>query len=380
MKIAVPREAKLQEPRVPMVPKGVAKLVQMGAEVGVEAGIGATVNTPDSSYAEAGANVVDDRATLLRDAAVVLRLNPPPTEEVEMLAAGTVHISHLDPFFNQPLVEALAARPVNAVCIELIPRTTLAQKMDALSSQASLAGYVAVVLAAERLAKAYPMMMTPAGTLRPSRVFVIGAGVAGLQAIATANRMGARVNAFDTRPVVEEQVKSLGAKFVKIDLGDTGQTEGGYARELSAEQLEMQRQGMAKVCAASDVVITTARLFGRKPPLIIGEDMVAGMKPGSVIVDMAASEHGGNVAGTRLNEEVDVGGVRIIGLDNLPGRVAVHASQMYSNNLVNFLTHFWDDEAKSMRLDRDDEIMAGALITCGGQIVSEMLNKAYASQ
>ncbi len=380
MKIAVPREAKVNEPRVPVVPEGVAMLVQMGAEVGVEAGVGETVNALDSSYEEAGASVVGDRATLLGDAEVVLRLNPPPTEEVEMLAAGTVHISHLDPFFNQELVRALAARQVNAVCIELIPRTTLAQKMDALSSQASLAGYVAVVLAAERLAKTYPMMMTPAGTLRPSRVFVIGAGVAGLQAIATAKRMGARVNAFDTRPVVEEQVKSLGAKFVKINLGDTGQTEGGYARELTAEQLEMQRQGMAKVCAAADVVITTAKLFGRKPPLIIDADTVAKMRPGSVIVDMAASEHGGNVAGTRFNEEVEVGGVRIIGLDNLPGRVAAHASQMYSNNLVNFLTHFWDDEAKSMRLDRDDEIMAGALITCGGQIISERLNKHYAGE
>ena len=380
MKIAVPREAKVHEPRVPVVPEGVAKLVQMGAEVGVEESVGATVNASDSSYADAGASVVEDRATLLGDADVVLRLNPPSIEEVEMLAGGAVHISHLDPFFNRPLVEALATHDVSAVCVELIPRTTLAQKMDALSSQASLAGYVAVVLAAGRLGKTYPMMMTPAGTLRPSRVFVIGAGVAGLQAIATAKRMGARVDAFDTRPVVEEQVRSLGAKFIKIDLGDTGQTESGYAKELTAEQLEIQRQGMAKMCAASDVVITTARLFGRKPPLIITEEMVAGMKPGSVIVDMAASEHGGNVAGTRLNEEIEIGGVRIIGLDNLPGRVAVHASQMYSNNLVNFLTHFWDDEAKCMRLDRDDEIMAGALITCGGQIVSEMLNKAYASK
>ncbi len=380
MKIAIPREAKVNEPRVPVVPEGVATLVQMGAEVVVEAGVGKTVKVADSGYEEAGAQVVEDRATLLRDAEVVLRLNPPSTEDVEMLGAGAVHISYLDPFFNQELVEALAARNVSAVCIELIPRTTLAQKMDALSSQASLAGYVAVVLAAERLAKAYPMMMTPAGTLRPSRVFVIGAGVAGLQAIATAKRLGAWVEAFDTRPVVEEQVKSLGAKFVKIDLGDTGQTEGGYAKELTAEQIEMQRQGMGKVCAASDVVITTAKLFGRKPPLIIGEDMVAGMKPGSVIVDMAACEHGGNVAGTRLNEEVDVGGVRIIGLDNLPGHVAVHASQMYSNNLVNFLTHFWDDEAKRMKLDRDDEIMAGALVTCDGQIISEMLNKTYAGE
>ncbi len=378
MKIAVPREAKVDEPRVPVVPDGVEKLVQMGAEVSVETGVGATVNATDASYEEAGARVIADRAALLGAAEVVLRLNPPPTAEVELLATDSIHVSYLDPFFNRPLVETLAAGGVKAVCIELIPRTTLAQKMDALSSQASLAGYEAVVLAANRLGKAYPMMMTPAGTLRPSRVFVIGAGVAGLQAVATAKRMGARVNAFDTRPAVEEQVKSLGARFVKIDLGDTGQTDAGYASELTAEQLELQQQGMAKVCAAADVVITTAKVFGRTPPLIVTQEMVAGMKPGSVIVDMAASEHGGNVAGTRLNEEVEVGGVRIVGCENLPGRVAVHASQMYSNNLVNFLTHFWDDESKSMKLDRDDEIMAGALITYGGEIVSEMLNKAYA--
>ena len=378
MRIAIPREAKVNEPRVPIVPKGVAELVKMGATVGVEADIGATVRTADSSYAEAGANVISDRAALLHGADLVLRLNPPPIEEVAMLEAGAIHVSHLDPFFNQHLIEVMATHNINAVCVELIPRTMLAQKMDALSSQASLAGYVAVVLAAERLAKSYPMMMTPAGTLRPSRVFVIGAGVAGLQAIATAKRMGARVSSFDTRPVAEEQIESLGARCVKIDLGNTGQTEGGYAKELTAEQLEKQRQGMAEICAASDVVITTAKLFGRTPPLIIDEDMVAGMKPGSVIVDMAVGEHGGNVAGTQLNKEVDIGGVQILGFDNLPGRVAVHASQMYSNNLVNFFSHFWDNDAKSINLDRTDEIMGSALITCGGQIVSERLNKAYA--
>jgi len=221
--------------------------------------------------------------------------------------------------------------------------------------------------------------MTPAGTLSPSRVFIVGAGVAGLQAIATAKRMGARVEAFDTRPVVAEQVQSLGAKFVKIDIGDTGQTEGGYAKQLTPEQIAMQQKGMAKICAQSDVIISTAKVFGRKPPLIITEEMVAGMKPGSVIVDMAASEFGGNVAGTVVNQEVVTdNGVHILGHDNLPGRVAMHASQMYSSNLMNFIQHFWNEETKVLELKTEDEIMAGALVTNDGAVTSEMLQKAYA--
>lgn len=380
MKIAIPREAKPGEPRVPIVPDGVGKLVKLGAAVTIEAGLGATIGVSDDAYAVAGAKLATDRLALLGSADLVLRLNPPPADEIAALPKGTVHVSHLDPFFNRQLVQQLASAGVTGICMELIPRTTLAQKMDALSSQASLGGYAAVVLAAERLAKGFPMMMTPAGTLRPSRVFVVGAGVAGLQAIATAKRLGARVDAFDTRPVVEEQVRSLGAKFVKIDIGDTGQTEGGYAKQLTAEQIEMQRKGMAKICAQSDVVITTAKVFGRKPPLIITEEMVAGMTPGSVIVDMAASEHGGNVAGSKLNEEVEIGGVKVIGDDNLPGRVAASASQMYSNNVVNLLAHFWDEEAGTLRLDHDDEILAGSLVTHDGQIVSETLRKAYAGE
>ena len=377
MKIAVPREAEAGERRVPMIPASVDKLVKMGASVAVEAGLGSSIHVGDAEYEAAGASIVADRAALVGEADIVARLNPPPLAEVDLLTAGTIHISHLDPFFNQELIERLAARKVTALCMELIPRTTLAQKMDALSSQASLAGYAAVILAANRLAKGFPMMMTPAGTLSPSRVFIVGAGVAGLQAIATAKRLGARVEAFDIRPVVEEQVKSLGAKFVKIDIGDTGQTEGGYAKQLTREQIQMHRTGIAKICANSDVIISTAKLFGRKPPLIITQEMIAGMKPGSVIVDMAASEHGGNVAGSKLDEEVVIAGVRIVGLDNLPGHVAVHASQMYSSNLFNLIHHAWDDESKSMKLDLEEEIMAGAMVTHEGQIVSEMLRKAY---
>jgi NAD(P) transhydrogenase subunit alpha len=379
MKIAVPRETKADEPRIPLIPGDVGKLVKMGAEVVVESGLGKTVGLADSAYTDAGATVAPDYASVLASADMVLRLNAPTSAEAGAVAAGTIHVSHLDPFFNQPLVEQLAAGNVKTICMELIPRTTLAQKMDALSSQASLAGYAAVVLAAARLDKGFPMMMTPAGTLSPSRVFIVGAGVAGLQAIATAKRMGARVEAFDTRPVVEEQVKSLGAKFVKIDIGDTGQTEGGYAKQLTPEQIAMQQKGMAKICAQSDVIVSTAKVFGRKPPLIITEEMVAGMKPGSVIVDMAASEHGGNVAGTQLNQEVvTANGVRIVGDENLPGQVAMHASQMYSSNLMNFIQHFWNDETKALEVNTADEIMAGALVTNDGAVTSEMLSKAYA--
>jgi H+-translocating NAD(P) transhydrogenase subunit alpha len=233
-----------------------------------------------------------------------------------------------------------------------------------------------VVLAAERLNKIFPMMMTPAGTIQPVRVFVIGAGVAGLQAIATARRLGARVDAFDTRPVVEEQVKSLGARFVQIDLGETGQTKEGYARELSAAQLKIQRDAMAKVCAQADVIITTAQVFGRKAPVIVTKDMIAGMKPGSLIVDMAI-ESGGNVEGAVIGREVVIHGVKILGIDNLPGRVAVHASQMYSANLYNLLDHFWDKEHQVFPLNRDDEIIMNCLVTCDGKICNDRLNQYY---
>ena len=258
--------------------------------------------------------------------------------------------------------------------MEMIPRTTLAQKMDALSSQANLAGYTAVMLAAERLDKVFPMMMTPAGTIKPANVFIIGVGVAGLQAIATAKRLGARVDAFDTRPVVEEQVQSLGAKFVKVDLGETGETKDGYAKELTDEQKAMQQVAMAEVCAKADVVITTAQLFGRKAPVIVTQAMVESMKPGSVIVDLAV-ETGGNVEGSQVDEEVDINGVRILGLGNLPGRTCENASQMYSANLLALVDHFWDEEAKELKLDLEDEIMRGCLITQNGEIQNTMIKE-----
>jgi len=261
----------------------------------------------------------------------------------------------------------------------MVPRITRAQKMDVLSSQANLAGYVAVVIAAERLGKIFPMMMTAAGTIPPARVFIVGAGVAGLQAIATAKRLGARVEAFDTRPEVEEQVKSLGARFVKINLGETGQTAGGYARALTDEQIAAQRAAMAGVCAASDVVITTAQVFGRKAPLIITEEMVSGMSRGSVIVDCAV-ESGGNVAGSSPDEEVDVQGVLIIGLRNLPGRVALDASKMFSSNMFNLVIEFWDPGESWFKMDFDDEIIKGCLITHRGEIVNETISRHYSGE
>jgi NAD(P) transhydrogenase subunit alpha len=344
--------------------------------VQVESGLGCSCNFSDEQYVKAGAQVVEDRQAGLMSGNIILRLGRPPLEEVRVLINGAIHVSYLDPFNEKKLIQALAGQGVSAICMEMIPRTTLAQKMDALSSQASLGGYVAVILAAERLNKIFPMMMTPAGTIQPARVFIIGAGVAGLQAIATAKRLGARVDAFDTRPVVAEQVKSLGARFVDIELGETGQTKDGYARELTPQQLQKQREAMAKVCAQADVVITTAQVFGRKAPVIVTREMVAGMKPGSLVVDMAIGG-GGNVEGAVYGQEVVINGVRIIGLDNLPAHVAVHASQMYSANLTNLVEHFWNQQTKSFDLKLEDEIIKGCLVTHHNAICNEMLQKYY---
>ncbi|MXY57064.1 MAG: Re/Si-specific NAD(P)(+) transhydrogenase subunit alpha [Gammaproteobacteria bacterium] len=370
MRIAVPRETWPGELRAALVPSSAKKLVDLGFDVMVETGLGVVSGFPDGDYEAAGADVVKDIASALVSSEVVLRVRRPAEEDLDFLAEGTLHISFLDPFNEKPLIEKIAARGVTAVSMEMIPRTTRAQKMDALSSQASLAGYVTVVLAASHTPKVFPMMMTPAGTIAPARVFVIGAGVAGLQAIATAKRLGARVEAFDTRPVVAEQVQSLGARFVEIDIGEIGQTDQGYARELTAEQLEMQRQGMKRVIGYSDVVITTAQVFGRRAPRIVTRDMVEAMRPGSVVVDMAV-ESGGNVEGSVLDEVVDIDGVKLVGLGNLPSEVAHNASDMYSSNVTHFIDEFYDPENGRFDLDPADEIVAGCVLTRGGEVVSE---------
>src|SRR6266487_1304999 len=281
MRIFVPKETAPGEKRAPVVPETAKKLVALGAEVAVETGIGASIHRSDAEYESAAASVIGDHIAGLRDADVVLRLRTPPIDEVAHLREGCVHISYLDPFNEPDLIERLAAAEVSAISMEMIPRLTVTQKMDALSSQANLA----VILAAEELDRIFPMMITPAGTIQPARVFVIGVGVAGLQAIATAKRLGARVEAFDTRPAVEEQVRSLGARFVKVDLGETGQTEQGYATALTEEQLAAQREVMAKHCGLSDVVVATAQVFGQKAPVIVTTEMVRGMRPASIVVD-----------------------------------------------------------------------------------------------
>lgn len=372
MTISIPKENHPGETRAAIVPEHVAKLVKLGARIEVEAGLGLAGGRPDEAYAAAGAVVNPDRAALLGTADVILQLRKPPREEVAMMRSGTVLACYLDPFQSPELIQQLASRGVSAISMELIPRTTRAQKMDALSSQASLAGYVAVVLAAEHSDKIFPMMMTPAGTIMPVKLFVIGAGVAGLQAIATAKRLGAKVDAYDSRPVVEEQVKSLGARFVKIDVGETGQTKDGYAKALTEEQIQRQREAMKKLCADSDVVITAAQVFGRRAPILVTAEMLDAMRPGSVVVDLAV-ESGGNVEGVVPDQVAERHGVRIVGFANLAGRVPAHASQMYSANTTALVEEFWDRDAKRLVLRLDDEIIRGCLVTHDGRIVNEKL-------
>jgi NAD(P) transhydrogenase subunit alpha len=376
MQIFVPKETAAGEKRAPIVPETAKKLVALGAEVAVETGIGASIHRSDTEYKNAGARVIDDRTAGLRQADVVLRLRKPPIEEVSALQEGCIHISYLDPFNERDLIEKLAAAKVSAISMEMIPRTSIAQKMDALSSQANLAGYLAVVLAAEELDRIFPMMTTPAGTIQPARVFVIGVGVAGLQAIATAKRLGARVEAFDTRPAVEEQVRSLGARFVKVDLGKTEETAQGYAKALSDEQLAAQREVMAKHCAQSDVVITTAQVFGRKAPIIVTTAMVQRMRSGSVVIDLAV-ETGGNVECAELGKVVEVNGVRVFGYANMPSRAAIPASEMYSNNIGSLVEHLWNKERNGIVIDPGDELVRGCLITHAGDVVNETIKKHY---
>ena len=372
MQIGVLKETHPGENRVAVIPDTVKKLVKLGAELTVEATLGQGAGFADEAYAEAGATIASNRNDILAKSDILLRIRKPESDEVGQIKQGCIHISYLDPFNEGELVDALAKQGVSAVSMEMIPRTTLSQKMDALSSQANLAGYVAVMMAANRLDRLLPMMMTPAGTIKPAKVFVIGAGVAGLQAIATAKRLGAKVTAFDTRPVVAEQVRSVGAKFLEIDLGETGETKDGYARELTPEQIEIQKQGQKAAIAESDIVITTAQVFGRKAPVLVTHDMVEAMQPGSVIVDMAA-ETGGNVEGSVAGQEVLVNGVAIIGQGNWPNYVCRNASQMYSSNLYNMLNEYWDEENKSFVLNAEDDIIKGCLITHGGAIVNETI-------
>ena len=367
MKVATPRELTHDERRVALVPDTATKLIAARLDVAVEAGAGAGAFIPDGAFDAVGVKVITHAADLMKDADAVLKVQAPMRTEVELLREGAVLISFLQPSTQGDIVRALASRGVTAFSLELLPRISRAQSMDALSSQASAAGYKAVLMAAARIGKLFPMMMTAAGTVAPTRVLVMGAGVAGLQAIATARRLGAVVSAYDVRPAVKEEVQSLGATFIELPL-ETQEGEGGYAREQSEEFLRKQRQLIGEHIAKSDVVITTAAVPGRKAPLLVTGEMVKGMRPGSVIVDLAA-ETGGNVELTEAGKEVDVGGVTIIGTRNIPSTMPLTTSQLYARNVANLLLHLVKDGA--IALDFADEITKGACVTHGGEIVNE---------
>lgn len=376
--LGFPAELKPQEKRCAVLPVNVKAYKLLGATVHVQSGIGKHLHVSDGEYVTAGAKVVSSRAELLASADIVPSLHTLSTDDLSHLKPHTIIVSYLDPFNEKPFVTRLCEKKVTSISMEMIPRISRCQKMDALSSQASLAGYVMVMQAANQLDGVLPMMMTPAGTLKPTKVFVIGAGVAGLQAIATAKRLGASVTAFDTRSVVAEQVQSLGAKFLEIDLGQTGETGQGYAQALTQEQTKIQQREQAKCIADSDIVITTAQLFGRKPPMLIDAQTIATMKPGSVIVDMAA-ESGGNVQGSVVAQTVIQSGVSIIGTGNWANGVAKHATQMYANNVNSLVSEFWSLEDNQFVIDVEDEVQSGCIITHQGQVINSMIKTFYAS-
>lgn len=367
VKVATPKEIEQGERRVALVPDTAKMLIAAGLEVSIEAGAGASAYFTDDLYEKVGAKVVDQAGSMLPDADAVLKVQPPRESEISLLKKGSVLISFLQPATQAVTVKSLAQHGITAFSLELLPRISRAQSMDALSSQSSAAGYKAVLMAADRLGKLFPMMMTAAGTVAPARVLVMGAGVAGLQAIATARRLGAVVSAYDVRPAVKEEVQSLGATFIELPL-EAQEGEGGYAREQSEEFLRKQRELIGEHIAKSDVLITTAAVPGRRAPLLVSADMVKGMRSGSVIVDLAA-ETGGNVELTQAGKDVDVDGVTIMGTRNVPSTMPQTTSQLYARNVANLLLHLVKGGA--IALDFQDEITKGACVTHGGEIVNE---------
>ena len=358
-----------KDQRSPIHLDTLSALINTGAEIFFEEGIGDGITTTDNEFKKAGLKAAP-RSECISKSDLIITNQALGFEEISLIKSGSSLIGMVNPFSNQELINTCAEKNINLISMEFIPRITRAQKMDVLSSQANLAGYAAVIESAKHLSTALPMMMTAAGTLKPARVFVIGVGVAGLQAIATAKRLGARVDAFDTRDVVEEQVNSLGAKFVKIDLGETGQTDQGYAKELTPEQVQKQKDLQSDVCARSDIVITTAQLFGRPAPQLIDSNTIEKMKPGSVIFDMAV-ESGGNVEGSVADEVIINNGVKIIGISNLASSVSNHASLALSNNYNHWITDFYNKEENNINFDFEDEIIKSSVLVFNGKIVSE---------
>ena len=380
MIVGIPKETFHGERRVAIVPTSVSSLTKAGLDVIVEHTAGASAGFPDAAYEEKGCRIVSDRASLFAEAGIVLQIRMAGAAgevgdaDLHLVRAGQVVVGLSEPLIGAASAKALADRGVTAFSMELIPRITRAQSMDALSSMATVAGYKAVLVAAAQLPRMFPMLMTAAGTLTPARVFVVGAGVAGLQAIATARRIGAKVDAYDVRPAVKEQVESPGASFVELPL-ETGGSEdaGGYAKAQDDAFYERQRAMMSQVVAASDIVITTALIPGKAAPLLVTTEMIAGMAPGSVVVDLAA-ERGGNCEPTQPDQEVVTDGVTILGPTNLPATVPYHASQMYSNNITTLLLHLVKDG--ELVLDLEDDITQGTLVSRDGQVVHPRVREA----
>ncbi len=369
MKVAVLKEVRAGERRVALVPLGVKALLKAGLEVTVQAGAGAASSISDAEYEEAGASIAASTEEALGGAGMVLAVNAPPVEDVTSMSEGTILVSFLSPLTSPDLVRALASSKITGISMEMVPRITRAQSMDALSSQATVAGYKAVLIAADHLPKFLPMFTTAAGTIRPAKALILGAGVAGLQAIATARRLGAVVQAFDVRPAVKEQVESLGASFLETVEEVAAEGEGGYAKELSEDQHQKELDLIAGAIVDCDIVITTAQIPGRDAPLLITEDMVRSMRPGSVIIDLA-SETGGNCALTQSGETVVENGVQIMGPVNLPTGIPVHASQMYSKNIVTLVSEFIGEEGR-IELDFENDVVGPSTVTHQGEVTNE---------
>ncbi len=382
MKIVIPKERRAGETRVGGSPDVVRKLIDLGFQVSVEKNAGAGASFTDAAFKEAGANIAKDAATALKSADMVLKVQGPDIKELANYKKGAILIASLGAVGNPKDMKAYAGKGLTSFAMELMPRISRAQSMDVLSSQSNLAGYKAVLDAASEFGRALPMMMTAAGTVAPAKVFIMGVGVAGLQAIATAKRLGAVVTATDVRPATREQVESLGGKFLEVDpeMEKDAQTEGGYAKQMPPEYFEKQKKVVAEHITKQDIVITTALIPNRPAPVLVTEDMVASMNPGAVIVDLAV-EAGGNCPLSKLNEVVTTkNGVKILGHGNVAGRLAEDASQLFAKNLLNFITPLVDPESKKLAIDWEDEIVLGTLVTRDGKVVHPMLTAEKAVQ
>ena len=375
MNVVIPKETLDNESRVAATPSSIKEMVKAGLSVMVETQAGVKSHVSDTDYKNAGASIIDSKEELLSKADIVLKVLPPTLDQIVLLQPKSIVVSFCQTTIDIDTVKALKEQSVTGFSMNLIPRTTLAQKMDALSSQANIAGYKAVLIAASKLGVYMPLLMTAAGTIRPAKVLVLGAGVAGLQAIATAKRLGAQVEAFDVRPIVKEQVESLGAKFIEVDSSndDEGVGDGGYAKETSEDYKNRQQMLIHDHISKSDVVVTTALIPGKPAPSLIPESMVNSMKPGSIIMDLA-SENGGNCELTKKDEIITHNGVTIDGSSNIPGSMPVHASELYAKNITAFITYMIEDG--ELKLNLDDEIISGSMYTHLGEITHEPTQEA----